>query len=105
MQNKTPTVTDPLYPDERLLRIRDVATRTGLKQHQILALSAISDFPASAVAARDTLVWSEREVLAWIAERLKTRDHADRRINFIEYLRGGYYQNEIDAIENKKVSR
>ena len=91
------------HENETLLRIRDVSARTGLKQHQILALSAISDFPTPAVAARETLVWNEREVSAWIAERLKTRDLADRRINFVEFLRGGYYRNEIDTIE--KVSR
>lgn len=53
----------------RLLRLRDVVTRTGLSRSSIYRLVALGDFPAPVKLTRHASAFREREISEWIEAR------------------------------------
>ncbi|MBA3890641.1 MAG: AlpA family phage regulatory protein [Gemmatimonadaceae bacterium] len=68
-------VVDPvpsLPPTDRLLSLKDVCERVALSRASVWRMYTEDEFPKPArIGARS--LWSEREVSAWIAERLEAR--------------------------------
>lgn len=60
------------YP-YRLLRLREVEHRTGLKKTQIYSLMKTKEFPASVKIGKTSVAWLEQEISDWIASKLNNR--------------------------------
>ena len=63
---------------ERLLRIREVMSRTGIGKTYVYDLMRAGAFPRAVVLSRRTVVWPASAIDAWIAERLSNATHARR---------------------------
>ncbi|MBI1650113.1 helix-turn-helix transcriptional regulator [Hyphomicrobium sulfonivorans] len=57
----------------RLIRLKEVARRTGLGRSTIYAMIAVNLFPRQVELTSSRSAWVEAEVDAWIAERMKNR--------------------------------
>lgn len=58
----------PPVPPERFLRLAEVSRRVGLGKTMIYGLIRKKRFPAPYKISPYASRWSEREILAWIAE-------------------------------------
>lgn len=54
----------------RLIRLPEVCKRVGLKRATIYALMGDGKFPRQRKLAGNSVAWVDREVDAWIAERI-----------------------------------
>lgn len=59
----------------RLIRLKEVQRLTGLARSTIYAKMAEGTFPKRRKVTPTIAVWSEAEVLAWIADVLQQPDH------------------------------
>ena len=57
-------------PPQRILRLPDVKTRTGLSRSTIYVRLADGDFPRPVSLGKRAIGWSEAEINAWISERI-----------------------------------
>ncbi|RUT66525.1 DNA-binding protein [Morganella morganii] len=57
----------------RLLRLKQVEDKTGLKRSQIYAYMKTSDFPKSIKIGPSSVAWLESEIENWINEKLNNR--------------------------------
>ena len=57
---------------ERLIRIKDVEARTGLKKSQLYALQKAGSFPAAIKLSQRSAAWIESEVSKWVADRIRS---------------------------------
>jgi prophage regulatory protein len=55
----------------KLIRIRDVMSRTGLSRGGVYKLEAAGRFPARVGVGDVAVAWCEREVEGWIRQRLQ----------------------------------
>ena len=60
----------------KLIRLGAVEAQTGLKRSSIYAAMRKNKFPLSVRLSVRAVAWRENEVLAWCAERVKTRAQA-----------------------------
>lgn len=60
---------------DRLLRLPEVISITGFKRTKIYELERAGKFPKR-IPLGATSAWSEREVRAWVQERIAERDKA-----------------------------
>lgn len=63
----------------RILRAREVVTRTGLSRQTIWRLERAGEFPARVEVMKNRVGWQEEEIDTWIAARPRVRlgrDHA-----------------------------
>ena len=60
----------PALPRNRLLRLAEVIELVGLQKSSIYELVRKKEFPPPIRLSRRASVWSERHVLAWVAERV-----------------------------------
>ena len=61
---------------DRLLRLPAVLEQTGLSRSEIYRQVADGRFPKPVPISERLRAWHEREVQAWIAERVAQRDKA-----------------------------
>ena len=54
----------------RLLRIRDVMSRTGLSRSVLYSLAAAGEFPRPVKLSQRCSAWPEQAIHDWIAERI-----------------------------------
>lgn len=57
--------------DIRMLRLREVARRTGLSRSTIYAFVADGRFPPPVALGPRIVGWVESEIVGWIAERIR----------------------------------
>lgn len=57
----------------RLLRLRQVEDKTGLKRSQIYAYMKLKQFPASIKIGPASVAWLEKEINDWVEEKLASR--------------------------------
>lgn len=57
--------------DTRLIRLPEVERLTGLRRSQVYALATACRFPKPIKLSLRSSAWSEIEVRAWIAERIR----------------------------------
>ena len=57
---------------QRLLRIRDVMTRTGISRPQIYRMMTDGRFPRSVKLSERSVAWRESEVCEWINGRIRS---------------------------------
>ena len=57
----------------RLLRLRQVEDKTGLKRSQIYAYMKLKQFPASIKIGPASVAWLEQEINDWVDEKLAHR--------------------------------
>ena len=62
--------------ETRLLRRRDVESRTGLKKSMLYELMQGGQFPRPIPLAGQTVAWPEAEVDAWVRARLEAAGRA-----------------------------
>lgn len=58
---------------ERLMRVADVVTLTGMKRSSIYRLAAAGRFPKPLKLTERCSAWRESQVRLWIAERVAGR--------------------------------
>ena len=56
----------------RLLKLKEVCTDTGLSRTHIYRLMAEGEFPKQICLTKRAVAWDERAVQAWINERLSS---------------------------------
>ena len=59
---------------KRLIRLRDVEAKTGLKHSTIYQQIAEGEFPRQVPLGPKAVAWLEAEIDAWIERRLAKRD-------------------------------
>lgn len=59
--------------EARLIRLREVMTKTGLSRSYVYALSQKGQFPKPVKLSERSSAWIESEVQAWIDERIQAR--------------------------------
>lgn len=69
--SKSTTAAAPVF-----IRLRAVKAKTGLPESTIYYLQAKGRFPRSVKLGEKIVAWDEREIEAWMAERLAQRDKA-----------------------------
>lgn len=57
----------------RLIRLREVLTRTGRSKAQLYRDIAVGDFPKPIKTGRRSVAFVEAEVMAWLAARMDQR--------------------------------
>ena len=57
----------------RLLRMKQVEEKTGVKRSQIYLYMKAGDFPASMKIGPSSVAWLESEINEWIDRKLKNR--------------------------------
>lgn len=57
----------------RLIRLKEVVSRTGLARSTIYAMIAVDLFPRQVELTPSRSAWVESEIDAWIAERVNNR--------------------------------
>lgn len=62
--------TTPVIPRDRLLRLPDVESMTGLKKSSIYSMSKAGSFPKQIQITRRMAAWPESSVLTWIQNRI-----------------------------------
>jgi prophage regulatory protein len=65
--------------DHRILRLREVESRCGLKRSSIYQAIAAGSFPKSLSITGHAVGWLDSEVEDWIASRVAERDQPERR--------------------------
>ena len=60
--------------DHRILRLREVESRTGLKRSSIYQAIATGSFPKSVSITGHAVGWIDTEVEDWISSRIAERD-------------------------------
>jgi prophage regulatory protein len=65
---------DPVYSDDQLLNVREVAALTRLSKPTIYKFIAERRFPRQVHLGSHRVVWLRSEVLAWIAHRAGQRE-------------------------------
>jgi prophage regulatory protein len=55
---------------ERLLRLREVMTRTGRSRSSLYADIKSGNFPPNVAIGRRAVAWTESSISQWIAERI-----------------------------------
>ena len=70
METKQITPPTPL----RVLRLREVEERTGLKRASIYRRGKVGTFPKPISLGRNSTGWIESEVEAWLADLVAQRD-------------------------------
>ena len=63
----------------RILRLDEVTARTGLSKSTIYSMIRAGSFPRAVALSPRNRGWVEREIDAWIEERLADRDTAPGR--------------------------
>ncbi len=58
----------------RVLRLREVMARTGLRRDSVYRLARHGDFPRPVKLTKHASGWLESEVSGWIAARAASRD-------------------------------
>ena len=58
----------------RLLRLKQVEDKTGLKRSQIYAYMKLKQFPASVKIGPASVAWLEKEIDDWVEEKLARRE-------------------------------
>lgn len=66
------------HTPKRLVRIRDILSRTGLSRSEIYRRIEAGDFPKPIKLGARASAWVEHEVTAWIAARIAARDANSR---------------------------
>lgn len=74
MENVAP----PLAP-LRMLRLRDVESRTGLRRATIYKHAKEGSFPKPVPLGKNSSGWVESEIEAWLASRVAARDAAGEK--------------------------
>lgn len=64
------------HNEARLIRLRDVMTKTGLSRSYVYALAQKGQFPKPVKLSERSSAWIESEVQSWIDERIKQRGEA-----------------------------
>ena len=59
---------------EKLLRLPEVMTQTGLRRAAIYARIAEGRFPSPVKIGTRAVAWLQSEIEAWIADRVTARD-------------------------------
>ena len=59
--------------EARLIRLREVMTKTGLSRSYVYALSQKGQFPKPVKLSERSSAWIESEVQDWIDERIQAR--------------------------------
>ncbi|PJK28357.1 AlpA family transcriptional regulator [Minwuia thermotolerans] len=62
--------------DHRLLRLKEVLTRTGISRATVYRLIARGEFPRPTHVTPHASRWVDREIDAWIDDRVIDRDMA-----------------------------
>ena len=62
--------TRPVIPRDRLLRLPDVETMTGLRKSSIYTLIKEGKFPKQITVTRRMSAWAESAVLQWVQDRI-----------------------------------
>lgn len=60
----------PAVPRDRLLRLKDVETTTGLKKSSVYEMVRAGKFPRPININRRMSAWSENAVLQWVQDRI-----------------------------------
>lgn len=71
----TAAVVGPLPPPERILRLPEVSTRTGLSRSAIYRRIAKREFPAQVDLGGGVVGWHESKIAEWIANRPSVGTH------------------------------
>ena len=66
------------HAPKKLVRIRDILSRTGLSRSEIYRRIAAGDFPKPIKLGARASAWAEHEVTAWITARIAARDANSR---------------------------
>lgn len=64
------------HNEARLIRLRDVMTKTGLSRSYVYALAQKGQFPKPVKLSERSSAWIESEVQSWIDERIEQRGEA-----------------------------
>ncbi len=64
---------------DKLLRMPNVQERVPFSKQHIYNLIRAGDFPAPIALSRNTVVWLEREIDKWVAQRVKERKRVTGR--------------------------
>ena len=59
--------------EARLIRLREVMTKTGLSRSYVYALAQKGQFPKPVKLSERSSAWIESEVQSWIDERIQKR--------------------------------
>lgn len=59
--------------EARLIRLREVMTKTGLSRSYVYALAQKAQFPKPVKLSERSSAWIESEVQSWIDERIQKR--------------------------------
>lgn len=72
MQTQSPTALQraPRAPNECILRLRDVVSRTGRARSTLYSDIAAGEFPAPIQIGARAVGWLETEVTSWLQERI-----------------------------------
>lgn len=62
--------TRPVIPRDKLLRLPDVESITGLKKSSIYAMERVGKFPKHIAVTRRMSAWPESAVLQWVQDRI-----------------------------------
>ncbi|MDA1155576.1 MAG: AlpA family transcriptional regulator [Proteobacteria bacterium] len=62
--------------DNRLIRLPDVMSKTGLGRASIYRYIDLGKFPAPVRVGERASAWVEQEIDAWISDRIKERANA-----------------------------
>ena len=62
--------------DNRLIRLPDVMSKTGLVRASIYRYIDLGKFPAPVRVGERASAWVEQEIDAWISDRIKERANA-----------------------------
>ncbi|MBM7074489.1 AlpA family transcriptional regulator [Shewanella sp. 202IG2-18] len=58
-----------IFTEEKILRLPEVKTKTGIARSTIYKLIAVGDFPAPVSLGARAVGWLESDVNQWIASR------------------------------------
>jgi len=64
---------EPVAQEHRILRLRDVESKTGFKRAHLYTLMQKGEFPAAVRLGARAIGWDSVEVEQWVAERLNHR--------------------------------
>jgi len=64
---------EPVAQEHRILRLRDVESKTGFKRAHLYTLMQKGEFPAAVRLGARAIGWDSVEVEQWVAERLTHR--------------------------------
>lgn len=73
-QQASNAASQPQSPSKRILRLRDVEQKVGLRKAQIYGLMKTGEFPAVVKLTARTSGWMEHEINNWLLSRAAPRD-------------------------------